>query len=265
MVNGRGRNRVQIHAHGSPADGAVDEHERARVPTLAVDQDEHLVGTEAAEAGGVDVVGAVGDGLVRRVERRGEGGEDLVHFGLADLHDLGGRNHVDRDGGLGRGTRGAGADDGHLGERQRAGREPEVGGDRLAGTDRDALLRSGVPDDARPQDVRAGGDAQVVFAAGIRDGGARRADQHHRGVGERCAGLRGDGAGNCAGLLLGGEGRRPGSHHQSERERRESHGSLRKSVLRLYGGARAPSTSLYLRPHVFFVTVRTIAVTELRR
>src|SRR5205814_5475318 len=42
--------------------------------------------------------------------------------------------------------------------------------------------------------------------------------------------------------LLGGEGRRPGSHHQSERERRESHGSLRKSVLRLYGGARAPST-----------------------
>src|SRR2546430_10401708 len=55
---------------------SVDMHQRARVAPLAVHQDEHLVGAEAAQARRVDVVRAVADGLVRGVERRRQRGEE---------------------------------------------------------------------------------------------------------------------------------------------------------------------------------------------
>jgi len=55
-VDGRSRDRVQVHAHRASAERPVHVHQRARVPPLAVDEDEHLVGPETQQARRVDVV-----------------------------------------------------------------------------------------------------------------------------------------------------------------------------------------------------------------
>ena len=66
---------------------------------LAVHEYQHLVGAEAAQAGGVDVVGAIGNGLAGRLKRGGREAEHLGHVGLGKSFDFSGRNHVHRRGG----------------------------------------------------------------------------------------------------------------------------------------------------------------------
>ena len=63
---------------------------------LAVDQHQHLVGPQAAQAGWVDVIGAVGNGLVRGVEGRGQLAQRLVDFGLAGLANFEFGDDIDR-------------------------------------------------------------------------------------------------------------------------------------------------------------------------
>src|SRR2546430_6978017 len=43
-VDGRGRDRIQVHPHRATTEGAVHVHQRARMTPLPVHQDEHLVG-----------------------------------------------------------------------------------------------------------------------------------------------------------------------------------------------------------------------------
>ena len=105
--DGAGRDGVEIHAHGA---AVVEVDQRALLAPLAVDQHEHVLRAQAAQAGRVDVIGPVRDGEVRRVERGGEGVEELVGLGLARLADDLVRDDVDRHRGLELGARRARAD-----------------------------------------------------------------------------------------------------------------------------------------------------------
>src|SRR3546814_9440395 len=68
------RNRVHVDARRAAADRTVEVEQRRHVPTLAVDQDQHLIGRETAQRRGAQRVGAVGQRRLRKVER----GDELV-------------------------------------------------------------------------------------------------------------------------------------------------------------------------------------------
>src|SRR5207302_7446288 len=92
----RDGNCIQIYAHGAPPERAVDMHQGRGMPPFAVAQHEHLIGAETAQARGVDVVRAVSDRLVRRVESRRQRAENLRYLGVAGLDDFLRRDHVPR-------------------------------------------------------------------------------------------------------------------------------------------------------------------------
>ncbi len=69
-IDHRRRDRVEVHARRASAHSAVHVHERAVVATLAVDEHEDLIGPEPAQRRRPNVVGSVGDGGPRKVERR---------------------------------------------------------------------------------------------------------------------------------------------------------------------------------------------------
>jgi hypothetical protein len=96
------RDRVHVGAGVAAVARAEQVHQGRRVAALAVHQHQGLVGTEAAQGGRVDQVGAVGAGLARRVERGRDVGQGLGQVELAAL--LGQarqRDVVDRDRGVG--------------------------------------------------------------------------------------------------------------------------------------------------------------------
>ena len=85
--------------------------------TLAVDEDQGLVGAETAKRSGTQRVRAVGNRRLREVEGRNELVEDLVRFGLAGVGNRLGADDVDRDRAVRDRpvrTAGAGDDDGLL-------------------------------------------------------------------------------------------------------------------------------------------------------
>ena len=101
------RDQVEVDRRAAAADRAVDVEQRRNVAALAVDQDQGLVRAEAAQRGGPQRVGAVGDRGLREVERGDELVEDLVGLGLSRIGDRVGADHVDRDRAVGDGAVGA--------------------------------------------------------------------------------------------------------------------------------------------------------------
>ena len=89
------RNGVQVDGGRAAADRAVDVHQRGLVAALAVDQHQRLVGREAAQRGGADVIGAVGDRRAREVERGRRGRQRLGELGGALRAQGFGGQHVD--------------------------------------------------------------------------------------------------------------------------------------------------------------------------
>nr|WMS58830.1 hypothetical protein GNFEDENH_00093 [Pseudomonas sp. QS1027] len=79
-LDGADGNRVEIHRRGTPADFRRVVDQRRSVLALAVDQDQHLVGTHAPQLRGPDMVGATGVGLARKVERRQQRLQGLPQF-----------------------------------------------------------------------------------------------------------------------------------------------------------------------------------------
>ena len=67
--DGRQRDRVEIDGGRTAAYRAVDVHQRRWMTALAVHQYQCLVGREASQGCGADVVGAVGDRRPRKIER----------------------------------------------------------------------------------------------------------------------------------------------------------------------------------------------------
>ena len=91
-----GGNRVEIGGDGTAADGAVEIDQRTRVPALAVNEDQHLVGREPAQRRRTDVIGAVGQRRTREIKRRHLRLELLAELGTSRARQLGPRNDVDR-------------------------------------------------------------------------------------------------------------------------------------------------------------------------
>ena len=113
VIDRRHRDRVQIDAGRAAADAAVQVHQRALVPALAVDQHQHLIGTEPAQRRRPHRVGAVGDRRPREIERRRQRLDHLRRLGVAARGNLLVRDDVDRHRLLGRGA-GRARSDGHL-------------------------------------------------------------------------------------------------------------------------------------------------------
>ncbi len=198
----RRRDRVEIDPHSAPAERAVYMDERARVASLAIDQHQNLIGTEAPEARGIHMIRPIGDRLMRGIERGFQCRKHLVHFGHPRLGHFLRRDHVHRDRRLGGGARRAGADHDHFVEGERRGGELEIDGDRLPRGHDDALLRRLVANEPGAHVMRAGRDAQVIQPLLVGEHAPRRPDDHHACPGERRARLgRHDGPGHCTGLL----------------------------------------------------------------
>ena len=85
-------------------DGLLHVDQRLLVAALAVDQHQHLVGTERAQRGRAQDVGAVADGGAREVEARFEHLQDLADFLRAGAFELFAVDHVDRRRRLGGGA-----------------------------------------------------------------------------------------------------------------------------------------------------------------
>ena len=208
LDRGRG-DRVQVHAHRAAAERAVHVDERARVAPLSVDQHEDLIGAEPAQARRIDLIRAIGDGLVGRVERRGERGEHLVDFRQARLGHFLRRDHVDRHRRLGGGAGGARAHDDDFVERERRRHEREVGGDGLARRHRDAPLRDVIADEPRADGVRARRHAQGVPALRVGQDAARGSGDHDARARQGRSPLGGDDGAADRAVLLSGDARVP--------------------------------------------------------
>jgi hypothetical protein len=97
-------NRVEVDRSRAATHRSVDVEQCGHVTALAVDQHQGLVGREAAQRGGADHIGAVGDRWLREVERGYELVEDLVDLAQPRAAHRLRRNHVDRHRAVGDGT-----------------------------------------------------------------------------------------------------------------------------------------------------------------
>ena len=103
------RDRVQVHRRRAPALTAVEIDKCGGVPALAVDQDQHLVGSQAAQLCRAHRIGTIGNGRTREIKRG-----QRTRQGGSQFHGTGSfqrfrRDHIDRRGRFGDG---AGADTG---------------------------------------------------------------------------------------------------------------------------------------------------------
>src|SRR3546814_3612730 len=90
-----------IPALGALADLAERQHQRTRVPALAVHQDQHLVAVEAAHLEGARESERVRHRREREIQRRNDLVERTAQVDGAGLGQHFGGNHVDRYQGLG--------------------------------------------------------------------------------------------------------------------------------------------------------------------
>ena len=82
------RDRVEVDAGGAAADAAVQMDERALMAPLAVDQHQHLIGSEAAQRRRAHRVGAIRDRRAREIERRRQRLDHLRRLRVAARGDL---------------------------------------------------------------------------------------------------------------------------------------------------------------------------------
>jgi ABC-type branched-subunit amino acid transport system ATPase component len=76
------RNCIQIRARIATASRTENVDERRLMPPLAVDEHEHLIRTEPAQAGRIDVVGSVGARLPIRIKGRRDHLQQLIQVEL---------------------------------------------------------------------------------------------------------------------------------------------------------------------------------------
>ena len=103
-IDGRNGDRVDVGAGRTAADGLLHVHQRLLVPTLAVDQHQHLVGTQRAQRGGADDVGPVADEGTREIEAGLERLQHLADLLYAGLFELLAADHIHGRGGFGGGA-----------------------------------------------------------------------------------------------------------------------------------------------------------------
>ena len=96
---------VEVDRNGAAADEAVHVHQRAGVAALAVDEQQRLVGREAAQCGRTNVVRAVTDRGARKIEGGHQRLEHLGRLGVPAEVEVEVREHVDRHDRLGDRTR----------------------------------------------------------------------------------------------------------------------------------------------------------------
>jgi hypothetical protein len=97
------------------------------VSSLAIHENQRLIGTKAAQCGRPNVIGSVVDGWPREVDRRGEHLNDLARFGAPGLAYLSRREDIDRNRRLEDGSiRGSSAGDHDVVEAERSADEREV-------------------------------------------------------------------------------------------------------------------------------------------
>ena len=99
-VDGHGWNGVQVDRCRAPADRAVDIDQSRRVVTLTIEQDQGLVGREAAQGRWTDAVGTIGDGWTREIHRRNEVGQGLTQLWGRLLGQGSAADHVHRSKGF---------------------------------------------------------------------------------------------------------------------------------------------------------------------
>ena len=92
----RQRNGIEIDRRRAATHRAIHVDQRGLVPALAVHQHQGLVGRQAAQRGGADVVGAVGDRGSRKIQRWRGGREGLGEFGAARGGQRFLRQNIDR-------------------------------------------------------------------------------------------------------------------------------------------------------------------------
>ncbi len=178
-----GRDRVEVGADCAAAERAIEVDQRALVAALAVDQDQDLVGSQAAQARGIDVVRTVGHGLRRRYVGRGQGRQHASGLGPAAARDLVSGDDVDRDRRVHVGARRARSDDHDDLGQQLVERHWHVDVGRLAGGDREALLDRAEPVEVGPEGDRSRrcGDLEPAeLVGGRRDRGALDRDRRTR-------------------------------------------------------------------------------------
>jgi len=210
-IDHAGGQRVQVHTAGPRAHpGAEDVDERRVMASLAVDEDQRVVGREAAQGEGPHDVGRVGHALAGEVDGRRELLEDRARLGRRMAGDLFGRVHVDGDRQLvGRAVLGARADEDperlHL---DRLGAKRVVPAHLGALGHAHGLGLDGVADGLDTKGVRSDRNgAQEEVAPGVGLGPEAGALEAHGRAGDRLAVLIGDPALDRPGLGEGDEGK----------------------------------------------------------
>ena len=117
-VDGQPRNEVEVNRCRSAPDRAVDIEQRRDMAAFAVDKNQCLVRTEAAQRSRTQHIGTIGDGGLREIETGDQRVQNLVGFGQAGIGQRFRRNDVNRDSTVGNGASDAarsGDDDGFSG------------------------------------------------------------------------------------------------------------------------------------------------------
>ena len=98
------RDGVDVGTGRAAGDGLLHVHQRLLVAALAVDQHQHLIGSEGAQGGRAQDVGAVADGGAREVEAGFQHLQELAQLAGAGALELLAVDHVDRCCGVGGGA-----------------------------------------------------------------------------------------------------------------------------------------------------------------
>ena len=101
VIDGAGRDQVEVHGRGAAAHGGEVVDKGRVVPPLAVDQHQDVVAGEALDGEGRHAGGGAAAVLRGQGQRRNDRRQDLLQPGLARLGELGMADDVDRHGAVG--------------------------------------------------------------------------------------------------------------------------------------------------------------------
>ena len=192
MAQRQGRDRRHVRALGAVGNAVPDpRNHRTPMASLAVDQDQRVVGGQAPEVRGTHDPRRVARGLGVDVVRRHHRAEQVAQVGVALVGELSPRDGVDRHHGLGRGSRTGPASHGHhaLQGNGRRGQE-HVQANSPAGDDHDLATFQLIADRSKLDLVGPRGHAGHLIAS-VRLGCAPHAGLHEVHLGSRQRSSRG--------------------------------------------------------------------------
>ena len=202
MVDHARRDGVEVDGRRAATDEAVHVHERARVPPLAVDEHQCLIGREAAQGRWTHMVGAVADRCARKVERGRESLNHLRRLDAAGLLNVHRRQHVNRHRRVDHRPLTASRPDHGDGVQIRHGLlQREVLRDGLPTDDGEGIGHRSVADQPGAELVAACGHAQLVAAVALCDRAALRAGDEDRRSLQRLSRRAGDSSADGAARL----------------------------------------------------------------